>query len=420
MVKIIFKKKIYLYLYMFFILFKIFFYLLCTESFKIINHPLDNRIGYVYGIKNIKNLDKNLLNELYNIFKKIPLLIIKDVDPPSPNEFINFLKNFDKDSDIEAIENPDAHPHQLLQPFDQFPECKHVVPRGNGNINNFYNIKNINVKPADDFINNYLWHVDLLGHEYKLPNIITGFYILEQPLIGGDTDFISGEKVYESLTDDLKIASKNILLEVNRKKFIYKNKMIDYSGSSRIEQYEEYDQGKTYLPLVFAPDNIYEKERILILPSFFEKIAGWSVEESRIWIKKFMHEHILPHRVSIQWKKKDLAFFNNRRFIHSSTPARNYLDFTDNSKRLFLQTFIPTNKPLRGIKPLNIDEKMVYNVGWTNDKLKSISSSKQLMRYIISTKNFNNDTDYKNEYYVLAKKQNNSNIRINPYKLYLF
>lgn len=412
---------------MLFIFLKLLSYIIYTNSFKIINHPLDNRIGYIYGIKNINTLDENILNELYGIFKKIPLLIIKDVEPPSPNEFVDFLKNFDKDNDIDAIENPDAYPHQLLQPLDQFPECKHVAPRGNANINNYYNIKNINVKPTDDFINNYLWHVDLLGHEYKLPNIITGFYILEQPLIGGDTDFISGEKIYESLDDELKIASKNILLEINRKKFIYKNKEIDYSGSSRIENYEEYDQGKTYVPLVFGPDNIHEKERILILPSFFEKVAGWSVHESRIWIKKFMYNHVLPHRVSIQWKKRDLAFFNNRRFIHSSTPARNYLDFTDNSKRLLLQSFIPTNKPLYGVNPDIINENIAYTVGWTKDRSKSISSSNQLSRYIRSTKNFNNDTyndtyndtNY-NKYYVIAKKQNNNNIRMNPYKLYLF
>jgi alpha-ketoglutarate-dependent taurine dioxygenase len=58
----------------------------------------------------------------------------------------------------------------------------------------------------------------------------------------------------------------------------------------------------------------------------------WSIKESREWIKTFMNKKVLPHRVSIQWKKEDLAIFNNRRFIHSSTLGRNYLDNPESNK----------------------------------------------------------------------------------------
>jgi alpha-ketoglutarate-dependent taurine dioxygenase len=400
---------------------KLFYLLLISsiQSLKIINHPLESRAAYVYGIKNLKQLDLSIIKELQYIFKRSPLLIFKDIDPPSPNEFIDFLKYFDEDCDLESLYYPSKYPNQLLQPFDQFPDCRHVAPRGNAEITNFYNIKNINVKPMDTFINNYLWHTDLLGHEYKLPNVVTGFYMVEQPLIGGDTDFISGETIYESLSEELQEASKNMLLEINRHKFILKNKKLDYAGTSRLEPYENYSEGKSYLPLVFAPDNTNEKPKVLILPSFFEKVVGWSVSESREWIKHFMINHVLPHRISIQWKKNDLGIFNNRRFMHSSTPARNYLEFNESSKRLLLQTFLPTNKPLLGIKPINNNNTSIYNVKWISDKNKSINTSNELLKYSLITNLYNNKHNETELYYPIVIKPKNidfKDIKLNSYK----
>jgi len=373
--------------------------LIFTNSLRITQHPLESRIAYVDGIKNINKIDHVTINDLKGLFNSHPLLIFKNVDQISPKEFINFLTYFDKDYDQEALNNPDKYPNQMLQPFDQFPDCKHVAPRGNVELDNFYNIQNIKIKPSDTFINNYLWHVDLLGHEYKLPNVITGFYIIENPLIGGDTDFISGERIYETLTPEIRDACHNMLIEINRNKFITNYKVIDYSGSLRLEQFKEVDEGKTFLPLVFAPDNINESPRILILPSFFERVVGWSVDNSRKWIQQFMHEHVLPHRVSIQWKKGDLAIFNNRRFIHSSTPARNYLDFPESSKRLLLQTFLPTKRPLLGIKPLYNNNNTLSKVNWTNQS-NSIITSNEYIKFVTNRSILN--SEYNDKYYVLS------------------
>lgn len=375
--------------------------LFSSYSLRITQHPLESKIAYIDGIKNINSLDHITINDLKGLFNSHPLLIFKNVDQISPKEFINFLTYFDKDCDQEALNNPEKYPNQMLQPFDQFPDCKHVAPRGNVELDNFYDINNIKIKPSDTFINNYLWHVDLLGHEYKLPNVITGFYIVESPLIGGDTDFISGEKIYETLSPELKDACHNMLIEINRNKFIAKHKIIDYSGSSRLEHFEEADKGQTYLPLVFAPDNINESPKILVLPSFFERVVGWSVNDSRKWIQQFMHDHVLPHRVSIQWKKGDLAIFNNRQFMHSSTPARNYLDFPESSKRLLLQTFLPTKRPLLGIKPLNYDNKTLSNVDWT-DESNSIKTSNEYMKFVMNKSTLDTNETLNSKYYVLA------------------
>jgi alpha-ketoglutarate-dependent taurine dioxygenase len=90
--------------------------------------------------------------------------------------------------------------------------------------------------------------------------------------------------------------------------------------------------------------NSFSKPSLLISPIIVEKIKGCDVETSRRWIKKLMNDDILPHRVSIQWRKGDVAIFNNKRFIHSSTPANNYLKNKLNNERFLLQIFIPTKE----------------------------------------------------------------------------
>jgi alpha-ketoglutarate-dependent taurine dioxygenase len=373
------------------------------HAIRLAEHPLERRICYVYGLNDIKNIDKDLLNNLHETFKSHPFMIFKNLENVPPKDFLNFVKTFDDKCDNNALENPDDYEHQMLQPFDQFPDCKHVAPRGNAELINYYNIKNINIKPYDAFINNYVWHTDILGHEYKLPNVVTGFYIIEQPLIGGDTDFISGETIYEKLNEEEKKATQNILIEINRRKFITNNLEIDYAGVNRMEEYVERSDGNTQLPLVYAPDNLIEKPRVLLMPTFFEKVVGWSVKESRTWMKNFMINKILPHRVSIQWKKGDLAIFNNRRFIHSSTPARNYLDNKDSSKRLLLQTFIPTKRELLGIKPSDKNVYACYNVEWLKDQEKSIISAHDCIKYSENKIEKNNSTVYDDKYYVVQK-----------------
>ena len=380
------------------------------KSFHLQTHPLEKRIAYINGINDIKKIDDSTFYELQQAFDKHPLVIFKGVNQVAPNDFLNFVKLFDKRHDTDALLMPDNFPHQMLQPFDQFPDCKHVAPRGNFELIDFHNIKHINVEPTETFINNYVWHTDILGHEYKLPNVVTGFYIIEQPLIGGDTDFISGETVYENLNKEEQLAAQNMLIQINRRKFIINSVKTDYAGVNRLEDYTEHNDGNTQLPLVYAPDNetANEKPKVLIMPTFFEKVVGWSVPESRTWIKTFMCNKVLPYRISIQWKKGDLAVFNNRRFMHSSTPARNYLDNVDSSKRLLLQTFIPTTKPLLCIKPDKQNVYACYNVNWINDAKTSIISTHNAIKFAKNRIGLNSKVDIKinnDNYYIYCQKR---------------
>ena len=66
--------------------------ILSTISFRLLQHPLEKRIGYIYNIKNIKTINNKTMNHLQEIFKTHPLLIFKELDTVSPIDFLNFVK----------------------------------------------------------------------------------------------------------------------------------------------------------------------------------------------------------------------------------------------------------------------------------------------------------------------------------------
>jgi len=327
---------------------KFFYFLFLLQtvlSFNFNLHPFEKRCLYVNNLKfPIYESDIKVLKDL---FDRHPLLIFRNPSKKlSPNEFIDFLSNFDEDCDKEALKNPEKYPNQILQPFDKLHDCKHVSPRGNFIKKDLFGINNIDVKPHNSFISKYLWHTDLLGHHDKNIGVVTGFHIIKTPLIGGDTDFISGETIYENLDEKLIKILNSTKVIINRHNYAFGNKIMDYSGSYRIKDSDnKFPEYNVKIPILYPPENEYQKPKVLLVPSFIENIVGKTIEETDKIMKYSMEKYVLPYRFSIQWKEGDICVFNNRCFIHSSTPARNYLDL-DNNERLLLQTFLPTKKKL--------------------------------------------------------------------------
>ena len=361
-----------------------------ANAFKLVPHPSEPRCAFVYDF-DMRNA-KAYKEELLELFERTPLIVFRQDKTNHvslhPQEFIDFLTLFDPDCDMDAIRDPKKYPMQMLQPFDQFPDCPHVAPRGNSKIDAFHGIRDISVKPSEPFVNNYLWHTDLLGHPYKLPGVVTGFHIVKTPLIGGETDFISGETIYESMSDEVRNASRCILTEVNRPKFVVSRRVMDYSGSYKLAEQPLTNktslvEDRAYAPIVFAPESVSQSPRVLLLPSFFEGVVGWSEQESQAWIRHYMHEYVLPHRFSVAWKRGDVAVFNNRRFMHSSTPARNYLDHAGHNERLLLQTFLPTRRSLYGYKPPYSYFDLLHKLGWCDSEEKSKEASNQMFKYAL-------------------------------------
>lgn len=321
-------------------------------SYQFIPHPLEKRISYVEGIRDVRDINKSVLGHCKIHFEeKSPMLIFKNQPPLTPNEFLDFSKLFDDKRDEDALTSKNKNQsywkmNQMLQPFDQFPKCKHVAPRGNYFLEDYYGCQNLQVQPSDYFKDKYLWHSDTWAHNSKIMNRITAFYVIKQPLLGGETDFISGETIYEHLSEEDKLLYKEIILEVSREAFLQNRSPMDFSGSEFDENFEFTESSKesmSYSPLIVMPEpNSLSKPSLIVTPILVQKIKGLSVSNSRKFIKNLVINHLLPHRVSIQWKEGDLAIFNNRVFIHSSTPANYYLNNKFSNERFLLQTFIPT------------------------------------------------------------------------------
>jgi alpha-ketoglutarate-dependent taurine dioxygenase len=347
--------------------------------YQITTHPLSDKIAYV---RNVDNLNSATLKNLKKDFAKHPMLIFKNAGELSPTNFLKFASLFDEYADKRVIENPLLYPTKMLQPFDQIPEVPNVAPRGWCTLKNYHNIENLDLEPYEPFKKNYIWHTDMLGHDFKTPNVVTGFHIIKQPLIGGNTDFICGETVYEHLTDEEKVACENMLLCINRRKFITNDMEQNKAGTSRIEDFKKAKYGNEKIPLLFHNDES-DIPSVLLLPTFFEKVDGWNVKDSRKWLQKFMEEKVLPHRISIQWVTGDVAIFNNRRFMHSAEPAESYMKH--DYERLLLQTFIPTKKPLKGITPSEKNVYACYEVEWNKDIETSIISAHRMISYANTT-----------------------------------
>ena len=323
-----------------------------SYSLQFLPHPLEKRISYVEGIDDIRYIGNDSLKICKENFKKkYPMLIFKNNKNITPQEFLNFAKQFDDNCDEEAIKSTEEkqsyiQSNQMLQPFDQFPDCKHVAPRGNYFLKNYYGCENLQVSPSDYFKDKYLWHSDTWGHNSKRMNKITAFHIKEQPLIGGETDFISGETVYENLSSEYKRYYKNIIVQVSREPFLKGHVSMDYSGAQFLENIsyvKPSEESITKVPIItFPEEDSYSKPCLLVSPILVQCVEGYSIEKSRILLTHLVNRHLLPNRVTIQWKKGDIAIFNNKLFIHSSTPANNYLQNKFSNKRFLLQTFIPT------------------------------------------------------------------------------
>ncbi len=334
---------------------KIFFFFFFTNlvfSYKFIPHPLEKRISYVEGIQDVRKISKSVLDECKQYFKeKSPMLIFKNQPELTPNEFLEFSKLFDDKRDEDAISSKIKNQsywnmNQMLQPFDQFPDCKHVAPRGNYFLEDYYGFENLQIYPTDYFKDRYLWHADTWAHNYKRMNRVTGFYIVKQPLIGGETDFISGETIYENLSEEDKALYKKIVLIVSRESFLQSRSPMDFSGAEFDKSVKFVNPSKkslSYSPLIIMPEeNSFSKPALIITPMLVQRIKGFPLDNSREFIKHLVINKLLPHRVTIQWKEGDLAIVNNRVFIHSSTPANYYLNNKFSNERFLLQTFIPT------------------------------------------------------------------------------
>eukprot|EP00611_Tribonema_gayanum_P032664 TRINITY_DN9869_c0_g1_i5.p1 TRINITY_DN9869_c0_g1~~TRINITY_DN9869_c0_g1_i5.p1 ORF type:complete len:368 (-),score=100.61 TRINITY_DN9869_c0_g1_i5:484-1587(-) len=331
-------------------------------SFTVTRHPLEPRCAYVRDLDILHRTEADVA-ALRDLFKTTPLLIFPrragDEGFLSPAELQDFIKEFDEDHDAEALARPADFPNRMLHPFVQIPGVEHMSPRGFYSAPELYGIKNFSVTPEEVLADVHLWHTDLGGHPFKLPNVVTGFHFIKQPLIGGETDFISGQTIYEALPEPMKRACAQIVLELDRGAFLSGDTIVDYAGAMKVRRpgSKRNDPAIQRVPLLYGPE-----PAVLPQSGFMESVAGWSRERSDAWLRKFMHDHVLPHRFSVQWRPGDVAVLDNRKFVHAAAPYLRYRKYADSDARLLLQTFLPTHRPLTYLpprirRPAGVDER---------------------------------------------------------------
>ncbi|KAG5182482.1 hypothetical protein JKP88DRAFT_245629 [Tribonema minus] len=353
-------------------------------AFEVSRHPIEPRCAYVRGLDIVNRTERDM-TELRRLFEDAPMLVFprKPGDDTflTPIQFQEFLAEFDPDHDADALERPSDYPDQMLHPFEQFPGAEHVYPRGTYDNLDVYGLRNLTIKPVPPFTDMHIWHSDLWGHPTKRPGMVTGFHIMDQPLIGGDTDFISGETVWEAMPEAVKKASSNMVLELDRTALFREESGADYSGVIKMRKpgTERRDEGIQLVPLVVGPT-----PAVLPQAGYFHGVAGWSQQRSDAWLRAFMRDYVLPYRFSAQWKLGDVAVFSNRKFLHSSTPASRYLSYPDSATRLLLQCFLPTKKPLEFYMPASFDDRALLEAGWAADEQLSAAAVKAARMYFSS------------------------------------
>jgi len=333
--------------------------ILLVNSFYLIKHPIEKRIAFIHDIKDITKVDESTINDLQELYKIYPLLIFKNLDIVSPNDFFNFVQRFDNDNYVQLLE---YYQRETLQISDNLLDYDYRYQKENIDLLNFFNVKNLNMK-----LYNSNWCTNTLGNEYKLSNIASGIFIMKDSPIWDSTDFISSETIYENLNPDEQLYIENIFIE-NKNNIIFDNiNIID-----------------KIIPILYKSNNIYEKSKILIMPSLIEKIIGWGTKDSRNWINNFMKNKVLPYKVNIKWEKGDLAIFNNNRFMHTSTPGKNYINNLNIIDKFSTKRLIHTNKPFSEIGPYENNIYSCYNIKWIKEDEIPISLNNNYNKIIIN------------------------------------
>ena len=295
-------------------------------------------VPWVAVIENFDITDPNedelaLLTQ--DCFRKCPVMVFRNnyggKGEPTSKEFFAFVKRFDPDVDVEAIENQD-----ILHPFRQDEDEPHVATRAERNEEH----KN---ELGDQFRWGPVWHMDLVGSKKTaVPNVVSAFHFLDVPEEGGNTIYANMNMAYAMFPPELK-------REVDTLQCVYDNDLnslfnfeLDQDGFTRLGPFPKKEEEDQVVRPLVRRDKSSGKKRMFFTPVRFNRFVGWSTEQSWEFIAYIFHTFVNTPRnaVSIKWKRGDVAVFNNDALIHTSAPW----ELHKGKKRVFRLCFLNSKK----------------------------------------------------------------------------
>ena len=290
---------------------------------------------------NLRKLDQQTTEDLQFLFKTTPVLVFENQDL-IPEEQFYICTLFDK-----------YHNTKKCHPFHdtQIDSVEQIALRGKGLADRF-GVKSVPIYNGRQFLFTPLWHQDLVGVKDVNPSVVSSMYMIKTPPKGGETKFASLENAY----DNMSFLDRSLYGKLNS---VYSHKLallpqMDFTGYGKLYKYWEEaeftEQDKSYMvsqPLVVYADKETTRKSLMLTPNKLYHFENTSFEKSQEIVRYIMQHYVLtPNNVgSLKYREKDLAIFNNRKVIHTSSPTAEY-----DEDRLFSLLFLGTDLP---ILPIN-------------------------------------------------------------------
>lgn len=312
--------------------------------FKYINAFSVSLPGFNKGIISnidIKKLTNNDKKDLKTIFSKVPLLVFKNQNI-NPQEFYDFCKIFDNNYNNDTL-------HSFPIIFNKTPQVGLRT-----NIKGDIDLYNIKIKDYNDQFSQDIfysvtktWHQDIVGKSNILPSVISAIYSPITPINNkAFTQFANLQDAYDKI--DIKLKK-----EIYNYNVLYTNSIPTNNGKSQndndglcaFNSNEKFDLTNIKKePFIIYSDNTKTRKSLLLNPARFLKFDKLNIEDSvelyRYILKNYIltKDNIMHH----EWDKNDLVIWNNRKLLHTGSPAIEY----KNENRLIYVLFLGTNEPI--------------------------------------------------------------------------
>jgi len=270
-----------------------------TQQTSLIIRPLGRYVGAeVFGFQG-SDRSQEQIEQLRSAFLKHSVLVLRDVEL-SPEQHVEYSKNFGV-----TIVHPTASSHKFVPGI---PEVLIVTPE----------------EKTGYFVEGERWHSDLSCMEK--PPKASHLYAKILPDIGGDTMFVSGYAIYESLSKPLQS-----LLETMHAEHIGANYKKSYLTSD--------DGPKAVHPVVTTHPETGRKS-IFVNPIFTTKILELNDDESSAILNVIYQKmNLAEFQCRVRWQPGSLTMWDNRCVFHRA--LNDYLP----AKRLMHRTTLEGTKP---------------------------------------------------------------------------